>query len=133
MSLVSSLRRDRRRSCRRLLLGLAFGGLQTRSGSDRGESRSFTGLPGQPSPGQDQLRGHPRLYARVLGPGRGRHRAYRPGVLRASCYENCYEGQMSAARMPAFPLVRYAAADRNRTDEPFITRSFRVLPLPAAA
>ncbi len=65
--------------------------------------------------------GHPRLYARVLGPGCGRRRAYRPGALRANCYENCYEGQMSAAWPPAFPLVKHRAACRNRTDDLFIT------------
>ena len=40
---------------------------------------------------------------------------------------------MSAARMPAFPLVKDGAAYRNRTDDLFITRSFCLLPLPAIA
>ena len=43
------------------------------------------------------------------------------GAFRANRCENCYEGQMSAAQLPAFPQVRDGAAYRNRTDDLFIT------------
>ena len=32
---------------------------------------------------------------------------------------------MSADRIPAFPMVKYRAAYRNRTDDLFITRALR--------